>query len=241
MFPPNLFNKNAPINHDTFRNIVSLRESVDLFDELSDDPDDWAVAIQAESQTKREIQLPTPAVIHKGFAYNTAIAYPFLTKPFLHTRFGDGSYGVWYGSMDLVTTIYETCYHIYNAIISSEGYPKFAKQERAVFTVHCDGILIDLSDKVADCPDLTSNDYSLCHYIGKKLQKEGQPGILYSSARLTTGQNIAVFNPNILSNPQNNCFLTYIFSMSDKTIRIERVVGKELLTIDVEKAFVRID
>lgn len=237
MFPPDLFNQNALVDKDTFRNIVSLRESVDLFDDLSDDPDDWAVAIQAESQTKAGLHLSTPAVIHKGFAYNTAIAYPFLTKPFLHTRFGDGSFGVWYGSMDLVTTIYETCYHIYNAIISSEGYPKFLKQERAVYTVHCDGILIDLTGRTADCPDLISNEYSFCHFIGKKLQKEGQPGILYTSARLSTGQNIAVFNPRILNDPQNNCFLTYIFSMSDKTIRIERVAGKALLTIDVEKAF----
>ncbi len=215
---------------------MSLRESVNLFDELSDDPDDCAVAIQAELETKKDIHPSTPAVIYKGFVYNTAIAYPFLTKPFLHTRFGDGSYGVWYGSMDLVTTIYETCYHIYNAIISSEGYPNLVKQERAVFTVHCDGILIDLVDRVDDCPDLTSNDYSFCHFIGKKLQKDGQPGILYSSARFT-GQNIAVFNPTILSNPQNNCFLTYIISTKDKTIRVERVFGKELLTIDVEKTF----
>lgn len=237
MFPPDLFNKNALINKDTLRNIVSLRESVDLFDELSDDPEDWAVAIQAESQTKADIHLAGPAVIHKGFAYNTAVAYPFLTKPFLLTRFGDGSYGVWYGSMDLVTTIYETGYHIYRAIIASEGYPKFVKQERAVYTVHCDGILIDLSDRVADCPDLISNDYAFCHFIGKKLQNDGQPGIVYSSARWTAGQNIAVFNPNILSNAQNHCYLTYIFAIREKTIRIEREVGKEWFTIDVEKAW----
>ncbi|MDB4304262.1 RES family NAD+ phosphorylase, partial [Desulfosarcina sp.] len=148
----------------------------------------------------------------------------------------DGSYGVWYGSLELTTTIYETCYHIFKAIASIEDHPNIVKQERAVYTVHCEGILIDLSSKTDVHPDLVSNDYALCHLIGKKLQKEGHPGILYASAR-TEGLNLAVFNPHILSNPQDNCFLTYIISTRDKIIRIEREVTKELLTIDAGKAF----
>lgn len=145
MFASDIFADNRLVNDNVFRNIVSLRESENLFDELSDDPFDHAVAIQAEIETKKNIHPSTPAVIHKGFAYNTAIAYPFLTNPYLDTRFSDGSYGVWYGSMDLTTTIYETCYHIYRAIVSVADHPEFLKQERSVFTVYCAGVLIDLS------------------------------------------------------------------------------------------------
>lgn len=236
MFVPDLFLTNRSVDTDTYRNIVSLRESANLFDELSDDPFDLAVAIQAELETKKDIHPSTPAPIYKGFAYNMAIAYPFLTEPFLDTRFGDGSYGVWYGSMELITTIYETCYHIYRAIVSVEDHPNIVKQERAVYTVHCDGILIDLSGKVDDHPDLVSNNYGFYHLLGKKLQKEGHPGILYASAR-ADGLNLAVFNPGILSNPQDNCFLTYIISTREKLIRVEREVTKELLTIDVGAVF----
>lgn len=236
MFPPEFFDKNTSLNEDTMRNIVSLRESINLFDELSDDPEDQAVAIQVELETKKDIYPSTPATIHKGFIYNTAISYPYLTRPFLDTRFGDGSYGVWYGSLDLVTTIYETAYHMFNAILSTEDYPNIVKQERAVFTVHCRGILIDLTGNADKYPDMVSNDYSFCNLIGKKLQKEGHPGILYASAR-SDGVNLAVFNPQILSNPRKHCFLTYIFSTGDKKVRIEREVAKELLTIDAEKEF----
>ena len=221
MLAPDLFEKNAVISNDTFRNIVGLRESVNLFDDLSDDPDDQAIAIQAELEIKKDIHPPSPATIYKGFYYNMAIAYPFLTKPFIDTRFGDGSFGVWYGSLDLTTTIFETCYHIFNAISAVENHPNIIKQERAVFSVLCNAILIDLSDKVDQYPDLVSNDYSFCQLIGKKLQKGKHPGVLYASAR-AEGRNLAVFNPESLSNPQNNCYLTYIFSTKDKTVRIER-------------------
>ncbi len=122
------------------------------------------------------------------------------------------------------------------AILSTEDYPNIVKQERAVFAIHCRGICINLTNKLDDCPDLVSNDYSFCHLIGKKIKKEGHPGILYASAR-TEGHNLAVFNPKILSNPRNNCFLTYIFSTRDKKVRIEREVAKEFLTIDVAKEF----
>jgi hypothetical protein len=236
MFEADLFLANRSINTDTYRNIVSLRESANLFDELSDDPFDQAVAIQAELETKKEIYPSTPAPIFKGFAYNAAIAYPFLAKPFLDTRFGDGAYGVWYGSMERITTIYEPCYHIYRAIVSVEDHPDIVKQERAVYDVHCEGILIDLSDKAADHPDLVSNDYGFCQLIGNRLQKEGHPGVLYASAR-TNGLNLAIFNPRLLSNPRNNCFLTYLISTREKMIRVEREVARELVMIDVGSAF----
>ncbi len=236
MFSKDFFDKNTNINNDVIRNIVGLRESINLFDDLSDDTDDHAVAIQIEAESKRGIQPSEPAPIYKGFAYNMAVAYPFIAEPFLNTRFGNGSYGVWYGSMNLNTTIYETCYHMFKAILSVEDYPNIVKQERAVYSVHCNGILIDLSSKIEEYPDLVSNDYSFCHLIGKKIQNEGHPGILFASAR-TDGRNLAVFNPKILSNPLDHCDLTYIFSTKDKTIRVEREVGKELITMDAKKVF----
>ena len=173
-------------------------------------------------------------MISKGFWYNKAIAYPFLTEPFLTTRFGTGAYGVWYGSLELKTTIYETCYHFLRSILSSENYPNIVKQERAVFAVYCDSLLIDLSGKANTFPDLISNDYSVCHFVGNSLQKDGHPGILYASAR-ATGKNVAIFNPNVLSNPRNVCYLTYIFSASEKKIRVERDVAKEWFTVDTRK------
>ena len=195
MFAEDLFDSNVVIDQNLYRNIVSLRDSVDLFDDLSDDPEDQKYAIQAEIEVKKAIKPGDPSVIHKGWAYSKAIVYPFLTKPFITSRFGDGAYGVWYGSLDLDTTIYETVYHLFRSIAGTEGHPDMVKQERSAFSVNCNGVLIDLSHKLAHYPDLISNDYAFCHIIGAKLQKEGHPGVLYASARYHQGRNAAVFNP----------------------------------------------
>ncbi len=69
MFLKDVYEKNAVIDREVKRNIVSLRESINLFDDLSDDPDDHAVAVQLEIETKKDIQAFGPAIIHKGFAY----------------------------------------------------------------------------------------------------------------------------------------------------------------------------
>ena len=237
MFAEDLFDSNAAIDQQVYRNIVSLRDSADLFDDLSDDPEDQKYAIQAEIDVKKIIKPGDPSVIQKGWAYNKAIVYPFLTKPFIGSRFGDGSYGVWYGSLDLDTTIFETVYHLFRSLSGTEGHPDIVKQERAVFSVYCNGVLIDLSHKLADYPDLISNDYAFCHIIGANLQKEGHPGVLYASARYRQGLNTAVFNPVILKDTQHNCYLTYLFKMKEKKVVVERTVGKPLMTIDIRKHF----
>ena len=42
----------ADVHQDVIRNIVSIRESQDLFDDLSDRPDEWALAQQVEDQVR---------------------------------------------------------------------------------------------------------------------------------------------------------------------------------------------
>ena len=46
--PAELFSANADFHGDLLRNIPGIRESQDLFDDLSDDPAERAVAIAAE-------------------------------------------------------------------------------------------------------------------------------------------------------------------------------------------------
>ena len=41
------------IHQDLFRNIVSLRETQDLYDDLSENPEDWQAAIELEATHKR--------------------------------------------------------------------------------------------------------------------------------------------------------------------------------------------
>src|ERR1044071_5821453 len=84
---------------DLVRNIKTIRESQDLFDDLSTDDADWSVAIAAEGLDY--IESPAP-LITRPFDYGVVITYPFVPQHWQQTRFSDGlHYGVWYGSFEV--------------------------------------------------------------------------------------------------------------------------------------------
>jgi hypothetical protein len=231
---PSLFDKTCDYNDDLFRNIVSLRESVDLFSDLTDgDEFQNEVAISAEMRVKSEI----PAgVIERGFHYTNAIGYPFETDPCLRSRYGNGIFGVWYGSLELETTIHETAYHMIQEELRVEGLKGPIIRERAVYLVHCRAVLIDLRGKEKQFPGLVSNDYSLTHQIGERLHNEGHPGILAPSARFN-GTNLASFTPSVLSDPRHYCYLTYHCYPERQAVTVERQPGETFLEITLSTLF----
>lgn len=225
-----LFDTTCDFNNDLFRNIVSLRESVDLFSDLTDgNPTLSEIAVAAEIRVKADTP---PGLIQRGFHYTTAIGYPFETEPYLVTRYGNGSFGVWYGSLELATTIRETAHHMVKEELRIEGNRGPIIRERAVYLIHCRAILVDLRGKETEYPDLVANSYSLTHQIGERLHNEGHPGLLAPSARCT-GTNIAALTPDILSNPRNHCFLTYRCYPERRTVTVERSPGNRIEEIVV--------
>jgi hypothetical protein len=217
-----LYDKTFDFNNDVFRNIVSLRESVDLFADLTDGDEFLSeVAVTAEMRVKADI--PT-GMIERGFHYSTAIAYPFEAEPCLSSRYGTGAFGVWYGSLELDTTIHETAYHMMREELRVEGLKGPIVRERAVYLVHCRAVLIDLRGKEKRFPGLIAQDYSLTHEIGERMHTEGHPGLLAPSARCT-GTNLVSFTPSILSDPRQNCFLTYYCYPEKGLISIESRPG----------------
>lgn len=213
---------------DVFRNIVSLRESEDLFDDLSDGtPRSSAIAIAAEGRVKSDA---SPDFIRRGFHYTTAISFPFETEPYLSSRFGDGTFGVWYGSFKLDTTIRETAFHMVREEMKNET-PRAIYRERAVYRVACQALLIDLTGKADEFPDLVANDYGFTQSLARRLQREGHPGLLAPSVRHRGGVNLAAFSPEILSNPRLTCYLGYRFDPATRSVEVERTPGDTKLRL----------
>lgn len=224
-----LFDKTDDFDDDVFRNIVTLRVSEDLFDDLSDgDPELSEIAVEADMEVRKGLQPSAPGVIHRPFHYSTAIEYPFKTEPFLSTRYGDGSYGVWYGSLEFETTIHETCFHMMRTERGVEGLDQIIVRDRAVYEVQSRAILIDLRKKAEKYPDLVANDYYFTQSVGRRVQNEGHPGLLIPSARCQ-GTNLVAFKPGILSESRICCYLTYFIDPRELTIRVERGEGEVLL------------
>ena len=236
--PKTLFDKTADYTGQPYRNITTLRESEDLFDDLTDgDENASAIAAEAEMRVKDRSVLRDPKIIHRGFDYTRSIIeYPFKNEPYLFTRFGDGTYGVWYGSLEMKTTVFETSFHMIKAESALEGLDEVVVRERAVYRVKCRAILIDLRGKQKSFPELVAGNYGFTRQIGQRMNREGHPGLLAPSSRYN-GTNIVIFNPEVLSDSRLHCYLTYFFDPLTLKVRVERTVGRTWLKVDGRKWF----
>ncbi|NDU88134.1 MAG: RES family NAD+ phosphorylase [Ferrovum sp.] len=224
----------ADVHQDVARNIVSLRESQNLFDDLTDDPTEWLLAQKVEDEVKPPPYRSRMPIIDRPFEdadWFNAIVWPF--KHWQASRFSDGSYGVWYGSESVETTVYESAYHWYSGLLSDAGFDRqIVIAERKVYWVACQAALLDFRNAAEKHPDLLHpSDYVFCQSVGARIHREGHPGILTPSVRRPQGGNVAIFNAAVLSNPRHNCQLTY--RLEARQIVVEKQPGAAWITLDV--------
>ena len=219
----------ADYHGDLIRNIQTIRVSQNLFDDLGDAAAQ-KVAIAAEAQERIASDAP---LITRPFDYGTVITYPFAEFNGHATRFSDGlAYGVWYGSLELETTVYETVYHRHRFL--QDAFPSLDREilnERRVFQVRCDAILLDLRGKEKREPRLVERgSYAFTQPFGAYLQAQGTNGLLVKSARCK-GMNAALFRPGVLSQVRDVCHLTYRSNPSRDLATVERTPGETWLEI----------
>lgn len=224
----------SDIHKDVARNIVSLLQSQDLFDDLTDDPAEWLLAQKVEDEIKPPPYRSSTPIIDRPFEdakWFSAIIWPF--KHWQASRFSDGTYGVWYGSDSIETTVYESAYHWYRGLLSDAGFDRMTViAERKVYSVACNAALLDFRKAADDHPDLLHpSNYAFCQSIGARIHREGHPGLLTQSVRRPAGENMAIFNANVLSNPRQNCELTY--RLENDQILVERQPGVVWFKLDV--------
>jgi hypothetical protein len=222
----------ADYHGDLVRNIQTIRVSQHLFDDLSPERADQDVAIAAESAERIATEAP---LITRPFDYGSVITYPFADFNGHGTRFSDGlAYGVWYGSLELETTVYETAYHRHRFL--RDSFPSVNREirsERRVFQVRCDALLIDLRGKEAAEPRLVDRaSYAFTQPLGAYLQAQGSNGLLVRSARCA-GINAPIFRPAVLSQVRDLCHLTYLMNPTRSTASVERTPGETWLRIKI--------
>lgn len=226
----------AEVRQDVMRNIVSLRVSQDLFDDLTDDPAEAALAQQVELQAKPPAYQSARPVIDRPFEdaqWFSAIQWPFESRHWTASRFSDGRYGVWYGADTVETSVRETVYHWVHGLLSDAGFEREAVvAERRVHAVACEAMLLDLRRAVRRAPAVVHpTDYASAQAVGARLQREGHPGLVSPSVRHAPGLTYAVFNPAVLSNPRVHGHLTY--RLQGGQVVVEQKPGRRWLTIDL--------
>ena len=226
-----LFDQAIDYSQDVFRNIRGVKESQHLFDDLSDDPEDWDAANTIDVYTHP--LLTNAPLIQRAFDYskNDFIDYPF--ENITSSRYSDGSVACWYGGETPETTIYETKYHFIQEIHSSRDViytQKTITIDRRIAMVNCHGLAFDLSHKAKEFPWLVESvNYTRCQELGRRVAREGHPLLRVPSARQTGGINLVVFKQETLSNVRDYCTMQYVYDLSTKRIRIYR--GKDELVM----------
>lgn len=217
---------------DWHRNIVSLRTSIDIFQELVDDPASVSVLVEHEMSTKptREQQPIISRPFDDAATYDpiaTAIQWPFDHPA--NSRYSAGAYGVWYGARTMLGTIHETAHHFRLNTLASEAAANVEEpivQERRVHLVHCGAALVDLRARCAtDARLLDPSNYAHCQAVGAEIRSAFLPGILTLSARLPGEDVVAVFVRKALSNPRDVCYLTYSLDVRTRRVSVERAPG----------------
>jgi hypothetical protein len=219
---------------DMHRNIVSLRESQDLYDDLTPNPGGWKAATDLELSIKPHTYISNQPIIDRPFEeaiFNEAIHYPF--ENWTNTRYSDGSYGVWYGADSLETSVHETVHHWLTGLLKDAYWDAIegVAIERKVYLVRGDAGLLNFIPKLDTFPALIDprpGGYHLSHQVGARIHHDGHPGLITRSARCM-GAVYAIFNPKVLSNPRQICYLTY--RIEDGFVSVERQPGQELLRI----------
>ncbi len=133
---------------------------------------------------------------------NELLDGPFRPKRHLRkqTRFSDGSFPVFYSSLDVQTSEVEVC----NWFLCFCGEPK---SERPAyyqrFSCTFDGVEKDLRSKLADWPDLIDgSNYALCNQLGAEALQSGVDGLVAPSARRSNGANLPVFVRRAIGDPE---------------------------------------
>ena len=213
-------------NADVFRNISTIIASEDLLDDLSDEPEERAYGEAIVSEQAYADDYLSP-IIMRPFTYGVSLSNNRYAR--IPTRFSSGErFGVWYGSLELMTTVYETLFHwkkrLMDMITDINGE---VVSERRIFRVGVTGILIDLRKKHHAFPGLVNTeDYTYTNAVGEYLFDKGQKGLLVKSARYDDGANIAAFTPDILKNPRHHSYLAYRWTPGTSEIKVQRADGK---------------
>lgn len=218
---------------DVKRNIIDMSEAGHVFDDLMDTPQHSNVADTLIQETRGNMNFSGNL---SSFYYTTAIGYPFETIPCMATRYSDGSFPVWYGSLDLQTTIYETVYHMYRSIFAIRNSVTENKiiRKRSVFKVKCNALLIDITQKHSTFPKLHSNDYVFCQSLGQRMSRAGYPGILSISARFDNGINVNIFKPDVLLNSRLDQNLTYTMDLNKNLVNVTNSRRKKIISIALD-------
>ncbi len=212
------------------RIIPSRYPPINLFERVAN-PEDLEAVIEIEAMTNDRLRDEAGKLsLVRSEDRISGPGTSYIMAAFTHlnphgSRFSDGSWGVFYASLSLETSIAETKYHQENFLrATSENTIHI---DMRVITSRLTGSLKDITYDRYQSTDLYhSNNYSASQNFARELKSENSNGIHYNSVRFEGGKNVAVFKPRLLEPCLQEQHLEYVWDGE----RIASVFKKKLLS-----------
>jgi hypothetical protein len=138
----------------------------------------------------------------------------FVMASFTHvnsagSRFGDGSYGVYYAARELETAVRETAYHFARYASDSGDRPRY--ETMRVLVGKIDNRFADVGALPAAlrAKILDPDSYAESQRFGAALRAADGNGIVYPSVRHQGGQCVGAFRPKAVGIPVQSKHLEY--------------------------------
>ena len=137
------------------------------------------------------------------------------------TRFSDGSFPVFYSSLDSATTEAEVK-HWAPTLLGGPGRPR--TEYRWLFRCTFDGSEKDLRPQIGTWPNLVhDSDYTFCNRLGAEAVELGVDGLVTWSARRADGVNVPVFSRGSLSEPEGIRLVVVTYDPATSSVSIRPV------------------
>lgn len=197
------------------RIIRSLFPPIDLFEDVAD-PADWPLLMSAEQKTNPRVMETigtldlVPAARRVGGPGASYLMAPFThVSPDRPSRFTGGAYGVLYAADHFPTALAETIHH----------HERFMARtaEAAGWTSQFREIVLDVALQAHDlrgdtalfAEALRPDSHAASQALAANLRAGGAEGIAYPSCRQPGGECVALFYPDLASNPTQGRHLDY--------------------------------
>ncbi len=123
------------------------------------------------------------------------------------TRFSDGSFPVFYGSLEAETAEAEVAYWFKASFAGSPVRRRRAFYQR--FSCSFEGSEKDLRHKSSEWPELThESDYAFCNRLGAEAVRLGLDALVAPSARRQGGSNLPVFSRSSITAPRDEALVS---------------------------------
>ena len=196
-----------------YRVINSRYPPIDVFERVAD-PADWDTLMRLEALTNPRVRqewgeialVPAGERVTGPGASWVMAAFAHIAR---HSRFSDGSYGVYYASAALETAIRETAFHFGRFLVATAEPRGSMLELRALVSTGVDQRYHDLR---TGHPELhLPDDYRPSQAFARPLREAGSNGIVYRSVRDPGGRCLAVLRPRAITLPVQGPHLRYHF------------------------------